>query len=362
MVDGDGRLLGVVTRVDVLEALLADASERSARVAVRARALVDLGAVERNAAPHGRTRPARAQLCAVVKADGYGHGMVPAARAALAGGASWLAVATAEEARALRAAGVDGRVLVMGALSDEELPVALEAQTPTSSPGATGFVERVAARGGGRIHVKLDTRHGAARHARPRRGDARSPSSPAPSASSSPGLMTHFATADEPATTSSASSSTRFRAWAEPLRERHPGALAARRQQRRDAALTGDAHFDMVRCGIAIYGMDPFGEDPAARELEPALSLRSYVAEVKPIARRARAPATGGASSPSEATTIATVPIGYGDGWRRSLHAGADVLIGGRRAPARGHGQHGQHDASTSAPAAPASRSGTRSC
>ena len=94
---------------------------------LRAQARVDLGAIERNAARLAAVA-APAVLCAVVKADGYGHGMVPAARAAQAGGASWLAVATAEEARGLREAGIEGPVLVMGALSREELEVALAAR------------------------------------------------------------------------------------------------------------------------------------------------------------------------------------------------------------------------------------------
>src|SRR3954449_8671130 len=114
---------------------------------VRALARVDLGAIGRSA---GRLRAAAApaELCAVVKADGYGHGMVPVARAALAGGASRLAVATAEEARGLRAGGVDAAVLVMGALSEEEVDVALAARADVVA-WREGFVKRLAARPAG---------------------------------------------------------------------------------------------------------------------------------------------------------------------------------------------------------------------
>ena len=119
-------------------------------------------------------------LCAVVKADGYGHGAVPAARAALAGGAAWLAVATADEAAELRAAGIEAPVLVMGALSDEELPVALAARR------RGGRLERAVRRGAG-VRARGGAGAGArAREARhrdgpagtrdARRGDARSPS------------------------------------------------------------------------------------------------------------------------------------------------------------------------------------------
>ena len=92
------------------------------------------------------------------------------------------------------------------------------------------------------------------------------------------------------------------------------------------------ARFDLVRCGIAVYGMDPFHEDPAAHGLEPALSLVSYVAEVKP---RAPGQSAGyGRRFVAEAPTwVGTVPIGYGDGVRRALTNNADVLVGGRRVP-----------------------------
>src|SRR5215213_5803966 len=122
---------------------------------VRAEARVDLGAIERNA---GRLAAAAgpAALCAVVKADGYGHGMVQAARAAMAGGASWLAVATADEARGLRAGGVDGPVLVMGALSPDEVEVAVAAHADVVA-WREAFVDALAGAEGLGIHVKLDT-------------------------------------------------------------------------------------------------------------------------------------------------------------------------------------------------------------
>src|SRR3954470_10797102 len=122
----------------------------------RAVARVNVAAIERNVARLRASTGAGVALCAVVKADGYGHGAVPAARAAQAGGAGWLAVAAAEEARALRDAGIEGRILVMGALSEEELPVALGADADVVV-WHERFVEQVAAAGGGRVHVKLDT-------------------------------------------------------------------------------------------------------------------------------------------------------------------------------------------------------------
>ena len=295
---------------------------------VRVVADVDLGAVERNVSRLARAAPA-ARVCVVVKADAYGHGMLPVARAALSGGAAWLAVATAEEARGLRDAGIDARVLVMGALSDEELSVALAAQADLVA-WREGFVQRVAERGGGRLHVKLDTGMG--------RLGTRDPAEAtrvAELAASTPGvelagLMSHFATADERDDDFFARQLGRFRDWAEPLRTRFPGVIL---HTANSAATLRDpaSHYDLVRTGIAIYGMDPFGEDPAAQGLEPALALRSYVAEVKAIAP---GQSTGyGRRFVAEAgSLIATVPIGYGDGWRRAL-SGSPVLVGGRRVP-----------------------------
>lgn len=296
---------------------------------LRALARVDLGAIERNAARMSAAAP-HARLCAVVKADGYGHGMAPAARAALRGGAEWLAVATAGEAAALRAAGVESRVLVMGALSDEELPVALGAGADVVA-WSEQAVQRIARLGGGRVHVKLDTGMG-----RLGTRDAAEATRAAAAAAGAPGvelagLMTHFATADERGDAFFGEQLERFAAWAVPLHAEHPDALVHAANSAgtlRDPA----SHFDMVRAGIALYGMDPFGSDPAEHELEPALELVSYVAEVK-LAAAGESAGYGRRFVASEPTTIATVPIGYGDGWRRGLSDNAEALVAGRRAP-----------------------------
>jgi alanine racemase len=145
------------------------------------------------------------------------------------------------------------------------------------------------------------------------------------------GAMTHFATADDRTDAFVDEQLARFRAWAAPLREAHPGIVV---HAANSAATLRDAgsHFDLVRAGIAVYGMDPFGRDPAEHGLEPALELISYVAEVK----RCRAGESAGYGRRFVATRdteIATVPIGYGDGVRRGLTNNADVLVGGRRRP-----------------------------
>lgn len=296
---------------------------------IRALARIDLGAIERNTARMAAAAPGAA-VCAVVKADAYGHGMVPAARAALAGGAGWLAVATAMEAADLRSAGVTGRVLVLGALSDEELPVALDADADVVV-WREETVGRVSAHGGGRVHVKLDTGMG--------RLGTRDPAlatAVAAAAADAPGvelagLTTHFATADERGDAFFGEQLDRFSAWARPLAERYTGVLL---HAANSAATLRDpaAHFDLVRPGVALYGLDPFGVDPADRDLEPAMELSSYLAAVKPIAPGESA-GYGRRFIAQEPTVIATVPIGYGDGWRRDLTNNADVLVAGRRVP-----------------------------
>jgi alanine racemase len=301
-------------------------------MALRALARVDTGAIERNCARLAAAA-SPAALCAVVKADGYGHGTVAAARAALAGGATWLAVATAEEARVLRAAGLDGPLLVLGALSPSELDVALEARADLAA-WREDFVAAIAAHplgAGTGIHVKLDSGLG-----RLGTRDADEADRVADAAAAAPGLRlagawTHFATADEPDPGFLRRQLAVFEPWARAVAGRHDGVLVHAANSA--ATLAAPAtHFDLVRCGIAIYGLDPFQGDPSANDLEPALELRSYVADVK----RCLAGGSVGYGRRFVAerdTWIATLPIGYGDGVRRGLGDNGDVLVRGRRYP-----------------------------
>ena len=258
----DGRLVGVVTRLDVLAP-----SRREPAASGRSRT-VDLGAIERNCA----RLPERA-VRASSRPTRYGHGAVGRARRSPAAPPG-SAVATAAEARALRRRGVEAPILVMGALTAAELRAALDARTPTSSPGPSELGAR-------RRRACTSSSTPAWAGSAPRTASWRCALAARPERSV--GLMTHFATADEP----------RRR----PLRgaARAPSASSSTSVGRDDllvhaansaAALRDPAsHFDMVRCGIAIYGMDPFGDDPAAHGLEPALSLRSWVAAVRRFER-----------------------------------------------------------------------------
>ncbi len=299
---------------------------------VRALARVDLAAIERNCARLRAAAGPDAALCAVVKANAYGHGTVPVARAALAGGASWLAVATANEAAELRAAGVDARLLLMGALTAEELPLALAADADLVA-WRPSFVEalRRGARGRTlRVHVKLDVGMG-------RLGirDADELLRIAEQVQAAPelelaGAMTHLPCADEDVAATRAQVE-RFRAFGERLRSLQPDLVLHAANSAATLAVPA-SRLDMVRCGVAIYGLDPFGVDPAAHGLAPALALHSYVAALKPLAP-GESVGYGSTFTAGEPTWIATLPIGYGDGWRRAFSDNAEVLIGGRRHP-----------------------------
>ena len=299
----------------------------TARVVAR----VDVGAIERNTARLRRALARGTELCAVVKADGYGHGALPAARAALAGGASWLAVATAGEALALRAGGIaDAVILVLGALTPAELDGALSARADVVA-WREGFVAAVAARGGGRIHVKLDTGMGRLGTRDPAEaGRVLAAAAAAPSVQAV-GAMTHFATADERGDAFFAEQLARFTAWVQEIRPAHADVVV----HAANSAATlrdGASHFDMVRTGVGLYGLDPFGADPATHGLEPALTLESRVAAVKPIAPGQSA-GYGRRFVARTPTHLATLPVGYGDGWRRALTNNADVLLRGMRRP-----------------------------
>jgi alanine racemase len=289
---------------------------------IRALARIDAGAIARNCA-RLKEIASGAELCAVVKADGYGHGALAAARAAGAGGATRLAVATADEAKRLRDAGVEGPLLVMGALSGEELGVAVAARAEVVAWRAE-FVERVPP--GVPVHVKLDTGMGRLGTRDVEEADA----VVAAAGDSLAGVMTHFATSDDdPAFALEQLAA--FLPWADRVKA---GRSHVIRHAANSAAAIGipESRLDMVRCGIAIYGLDPFQRDPAEHGLEPALALSSWVAEVK----RCPAGASAGYGRRFVAerdTWLATLPIGYADGVRRALTNNAEVLIGGRRHP-----------------------------
>ena len=268
----------------------------------RSEVTVDLGAVRRNARTLLQALEG-AELWGVVKADAYGHGALEVARVLVDEDVGALCVATVAEALELRAALPATRILVMG--PTEEIAAAREAGLELAV-WANEIPEGV------RVHLKLDTGMG-------RWGLAELPKPPAQVV----GLMTHLATADgDPAFAEEQVE--RFAEATEPYRDltRHAANSAA-------ALRIPSSRFDAARCGIALYGLSPFAEDPAADGLEPALSWRSHLAQVK----RLEAGASSGYGRrflAERPTWIGIVPIGYADGFRRDL-TGTEVLVGGER-------------------------------
>jgi alanine racemase len=301
----------------------------------RARAVVDVGAVERNCGVLKERAGEGTELCAVVKANGYGHGAAACAAAALRGGASRLAVAAAVEAEELRMHFPDARLFVMGALTEEELGTALAcgADVALWREGFRELCSRLAEERGqpARVHLKLDSGMGRLGERDP---DAlielarRCASDPRLEIA---GVWTHFATADEVGDEFLGEQLASFRPVADAVREIAPGSTV----HAANSAATlrePESHFDMVRCGIAIYGLDPFQRDPSEHGLEPALELHSYVADVKRFERGASA-GYGRTWRAAEDSWVGVLPIGYGDGVRRDLSNNAEVLVDGRRYP-----------------------------
>jgi len=299
---------------------------------VRAVARIELGAVRDNCA-RLKAELGEAELCAVVKADGYGHGDLACAEAALAGGATRLAVATAAEAERIGQRFPDVPLLAMGALTPDELDTALAVGAEIAA-WRHGFLEQVAARARSqgrqaRVHVKYDSGMGRLGHPDPDgvlallRICAESPDlEPA-------GVWTHFATADELDSDFFDQQLERFSALADAARAAIPGILV---HAANSAAVFREpgAHFDMARCGVAVYGLDPFQADPAERGLRPALALRSYVADMKRF-RPGDSAGYGQTWRAERETAVGVLPLGYGDGVRRGLSNNAQVLVGGRR-------------------------------
>jgi alanine racemase len=301
----------------------------------RALARIDVGAVERNCAALAKQVGDRTELCAVVKANGYGHGAAACAAAALRGGATRLAVAAATEAEELRMHFPEVPLLVMGALTEEEMRTALAARADIAvwREQTRLLASRLSAELGWRagVHVKLDSGMGRLGERDPAKLVELAGACAADSNLELVGVWTHFATADEPDDPYLAEQLAAFVPVAEAVREIAPESTV---HAANSAATLRDpaTHFDMVRCGIAIYGLDPFHRDPGDHGLEPALELRSYVADVKRFERGASA-GYGRSWRAPEDTWVGVLPIGYGDGVRRGLSNNADALVGGRRYP-----------------------------
>ncbi len=287
---------------------------------------VDLGAIRHNVKALRRRAP-DSRLMAVVKADAYGHGAVPVARAALEAGAYSLAVATAEEGAELRRARIDAPILVFTDLLPDGLALAGEHRlqvTAHSIPSA----KRIAARPGLQAHLKIETGMNRWGVEPEEVGEARKILD-----DQLAGVYTHLASADSDEETTRRQLDT-FDAV---LAARDFGGALVHAANSAGTLWHPRSHHDCVRPGIALYGLHPSGDegDPADEGLRPALVLKSYVADVRRLSR-GEGVSYGLTFRAEEPAFAATVPVGYAEGYHRALSNRAEALIRGKRRPVLG--------------------------
>lgn len=300
---------------------------------------IDLDAVASNVA-FLVERCAPAAVCAVVKADGYGHGSVAVARAALDAGATWLAVALVEEGVALRDEGVDAPVLLLSQPPPDAMGAVVAARlTPTldTEAGIAAAAEAVGTRRAPvGVHLKIDTgmhRVGADPADAP---DLAKAIRAAP-ALRLEGLWTHLASADEPEQDDfTALQLARFEDVRDALAADGAQPALLHAANTAGALAHPAARYDLVRCGIALYGYSP-RPGVARDDLRPVLSLRARVSAVRTLEAGERVSYGRRYAVPAPRSVVATVPLGYADGVTRRLGAvGAEVLLRGRRRPVAG--------------------------
>ena len=307
----------------------------------RAEIVVDLGAIRANVRRLRDLVGPGVEMMSVVKADGYGHGMIPAARAARSGGASWLGVATLDEALALREAGDEGRVLTWLSVPGEEYADAVAAGVDVTAYTRAELAEIVAgaavAGRRARVQLKVDTGLsrggatlgewsglvGAARTAE-QAGTIRVT-----------GVWSHLACSDDPEHPANDRQERRFHAALETAERaglrpevRHLANSAA-------AILRPSARLDLVRCGIATYGLEAAPGRTDHVGLTPAMTVRAELALTKSVAA-GEGVSYGHTWVADDETTLGVVPAGYGEGIPVHASNRAQVWVGGRRRPIRG--------------------------
>ncbi|MFT4658823.1 MAG: alanine racemase [Candidatus Aldehydirespiratoraceae bacterium] len=277
---------------------------------------------------------APAGVWAVVKANGYGHGATDVARTAMAAGAEGLCVALVQEGIDLRRAGIDAPILVLSEQPPEAAPHIVQYRlTPTVYRRA--FLDALVAESpvGLPVHLKVDTgmqRVGIHPHAATSLAEVIAQRAPAVRLA---GVFTHLAIADE-ASPDAVEFTDGQLATFERVLEQLPSVPAVHAANSAAALSRPDAHFSMVRAGIAIYGISPgAGVDHLCTDLRPALELRARVSFVKQVRANSRI-SYGLKHRFDRDTSVATIPLGYADGVPRRLYAvGGHVLIGARRCP-----------------------------
>jgi alanine racemase len=301
----------------------------------RAEVVIDLAAIRHNVALlAARAAASGAETMAVVKADGYGHGALPVAKAALEAGASWLGACSLDEALELRRAGITARLFSwLDPPAVDFLPgIVGGVDLSVSSLAELARVFDAAQRAGrpARVHLKIDT--GLCRNGCP----AQDWPALVKAAASEPvfdvvAVWSHLACADEPGHPSIDAQAARFQEAHAIARD--AGLNPLRHIANSAATLTRpDLHFDLVRPGIAIYGLNPV---PRRDELRPAMTFRSSVVLTKRVSA-GESVSYGHTWTAARDTTLALVPVGYADGVPRGLSGRMDVWLGGKRRPIAG--------------------------
>jgi alanine racemase len=296
------------------------------RAPSRTWAEVDLGAVRFNVGTLKRRAP-NSRLMAVVKADAYGHGSVEVASACVEAGADSLAVVTVEEGAELRHAGLEAQILVFTDLLPDRLPLA-EAYRLAVTAHSIPSARRVAAHQGLQAHLKVNTGMNRWGVEPSEVGEACKILGPRLA-----GVYTHFASADS----DEGATRRQIKCFDSVLASQPFGGVLVHAANSAVTLWHPESHYACVRPGVALYGLHPAGDegDPSAEGLRPAMSLKSYVAGVRRLARGDGVSygLTYRAGAPMFA---ATVPVGYAEGYRRALSGKAEALIRGLRRPLLG--------------------------
>jgi len=291
-----------------------------------------------------KTHAGKARLMAVVKANAYGHGAEQVARTALENGASWLGVARISEAVALREAGIEAPILILGVTPEAGVSLLLryDFRQAVVDAGYARMLSLAAERLGGRVmsHIKVDTGMGRLGFDAVQESALHCASAILTAASlpgiHAEGIFTHFATADEADLAEARNQLARFSAVLG-----HLEALGLTFALRHAANTAGiftlpEARFDMVRGGISLYGLNPSSTVRAdTLGVRPVMRVTGEVVQVK-LVKKGALVSYGGTWKAEKETRVATVSCGYGDGYPRLLSGRGHMLVGGRRAPVLG--------------------------
>jgi alanine racemase len=309
---------------------------------------IDLRAIAHNVRELRRITDTHACLMIAVKANAYGHGAVQVARTALENGADQLGVARIEEGLELRRAGISAPILIFGYTPAHLAPILVDHDLTASVFSLQGAVNMNAALSKDRrlaVHLKVDTGMGRMGLLPDQRRCADEGVSPGPGSMEEvsgiaglknlrlEGLWTHFAVSDEADKRYTRQQLQIFREFIQGIEAR--GLTAGIRHAANSGAIIDmpESHLDMVRAGISVYGLYPSRQVAMKKiDLRPALTLKARITHVKRVPAGTRI-SYGGTWQASRPTTIATVPVGYGDGYSRSLSNRGQMLVHGRCAP-----------------------------